>query len=223
MLGGKMIGVRQKSGRLLAPAGMLLGVLLVAGCVTPARMADRVADRVGALMAPHRPVMAWDHRPEAAGWTAATLAAVAAQDAALAKAVPQDIADWCPAYPDAPLADRRAFWAGLLSALARHESGWNPRAAGGGGRYVGLMQISPRSARNYGCTADSAAALKDGARNLECAVTMMGHQVARDGQVSGKAGNRGIGRDWTPLRHAEKRAGLQDWTRAQAYCTGERS
>lgn len=163
------------------------------------------------------PAMAWDHRPEAAEWTARSLAAIAAKDTELAGAVPEDIGAWCPGYADKGLEERRAFWAGLLSAVAKHESGWNPEAVGGKGRWVGLMQIAPRSAQNYGCAANSSAALKDGAANLECAVEMLSYQVGRDGVVAG-AGNRGIGRDWMPLRKGKKRAEMAAWTASQSYC-----
>ena len=163
------------------------------------------------------PAMRWDHRPEAADWTKRTLAAIARHDDVLAGQVPDDIKTWCPGYADAAVQDRRAFWAGLLSAVAKYESSWNPRASGGGGRYIGVMQISPKSAANYGCAAQSASALKDGAANLECAVEMIAHNVARDGVVAGK-GNRGVGRDWMPLRKAAKRDAMAEWTSAQAYC-----
>ncbi|MCB6176516.1 transglycosylase SLT domain-containing protein [Rhodobacter sp. Har01] len=163
------------------------------------------------------PPMRWDHRPEAADWTRAALLAVAAQDQALASRVPADIAAWCPGYAKAGLAERRAFWVGLMSAVAKHESGWNPAAAGGGGRWIGLMQISPKTARGHGCAAPSAAALKDGAANLTCAVSIFAEDVARDGVVAGK-GNRGLGRDWMPFRKADKRADMAGWTSAQPWC-----
>ena len=163
--------------------------------------------------------MRWDARPEAAEWTARTLVAIAARDDVLASKVPGDIKTWCPGYSKASLPNRRAFWAGLLSAVAKYESSWNPRAAGGGGRYIGVMQISPKSAANYNCRATSAKALKDGAANLECAVKMMATQVGRDGVVAGK-GNRGVGRDWMPLRKSTPRAEMAGWTRKQAYCAG---
>lgn len=166
------------------------------------------------------PVMAWDHRPEAEVWTRATLAAVGRHDAVLAGRVPEDIGAWCPGYEKAGMADRRAFWAGLISTVGRYESSWNPGAVGGGGRYVGVMQISPKSARNYGCDAASASGLKDGAANLACAVDILAHQVDRDGVVAGANGNRGIGRDWMPLRKADKRQAMAAWTRGQAYCGG---
>jgi len=176
-----------------------------------------VPDMSALLPGGPRPAMAWDHRPEAATWTVSTMSAVARHDSSLAATVPADIETFCPGYPKASTAARRAFWSGLLSATARYESSWNPAASGGGGRYIGLMQISPRSAANYGCSATSTKALKDGSANLECAVTMMAHHVGRDGLVAGK-GNRGIGRDWMPFRKAGTRAEIAEWTRSQSYC-----
>jgi hypothetical protein len=166
-------------------------------------------------MAP--PPMGWDHRPEAPEWTGRAMAAVAAQDTALAASVPADIETWCPGYADASIAERRAFWSGLMSAVAKYESSWNPQAAGGGGRYIGVMQISPVSARYHGCEADTAGELKDGAANLECAAGMIAKGVAADGVVAG-GGREGAGRDWMPFRNAEKRASMSAWTRAQPYC-----
>lgn len=144
---------------------------------------------------------------------------IARQDAVLAARVPADIEGWCPGYDDASLPERRAFWAGLLSATAKHESTWNPQASGGGGRYIGLMQISPQTARAHGCTATSAAALKDGEANLACAIRIMSKQVGRDGVVAG-GGREGIGRDWGPFRVASKRSDIAAWTKSQAYCAG---
>lgn len=163
------------------------------------------------------PPMRWDHHPEGEDWTESTLVALSTKDAILSEQVPADITAWCPAYPDAPVEARRAFWAGLLSAVAKYESTWNPNASGGGGRWIGLMQISPNTAQNYGCDATSVSALKDGEANLECAVEIMSEQVAKDGLVAG-GGNRGIGRDWAPLRSAEKRAEMASWTSEQPYC-----
>ena len=163
------------------------------------------------------PPMRWDHHPEAAKWTTNTLMAVAEEDAVLAARVPADIAQWCPGYETASLPERRAFWAGLISAVGKYESSYNPRAAGGGGRYIGIMQISPRSAANYGCDARSSGALKDGSANLACAVEMVAHHVERDGVAVGN-GRQGIGRDWMPFRKGEKRAEMANWVSKQTYC-----
>lgn len=163
------------------------------------------------------PPMQWDHHPEGVEWTESTLVAVSSKDPLLSERVPADIDAWCPGYTEASVEERRAFWTGLLSAVAKYESTWNETASGGGGRWIGLMQIDPRSAANYGCEATSVGALKDGEANLECAVEIMSRQVAKDGLVAG-GGNRGIGRDWAPLRSGEKRAAMAAWTRAQPYC-----
>ena len=173
-------------------------------------MLDRTKDDL-------QPAMGWDARPEAAQWTGSTLAAVARYDGVLAGAVPGDITAWCPGYAKNALEERRAFWAGLLSALAKPESGWNPRASGGGGRYIGLLQISPQTARANGCAATSAAALKDGAANLACGVRIMARQVGQDAVVAGN-GRRGLGRDWGPFNVAAKRKAMAGWTAKQSYC-----
>lgn len=167
------------------------------------------------------PVMRWDHRPEASIWTARTLAAVDAHGSTLSDTVPADIATWCPGYPTASETEREAFWSGILSALAKHESTWNPKASGGGGQWIGLLQISPGTARGFGCSATTSSALKDGASNLTCAVQIAAVQVGKDGLVAGN-GTRGLGRDWAPFRNKSKRAEMAAWTRAQSYCQPKR-
>lgn len=191
---------------------LLFGAMLalpIAGCATT----ETQATQATAL-----PAMRWDFRPEAATWTRQTLAAVSQKDSDLAQIVPADIETWCPGYQTASLEERRAFWTAMLSALAKHESTWNPAAAGGGGKWIGLVQIDPRTARAYDCDATTASALKNGTANLACAVNIAATQVARDGMVAGPKGHRGMGRDWAPFRSSSKRADMAAWTRSQAYC-----
>jgi hypothetical protein len=163
------------------------------------------------------PAMRWDARPEADEWTRAALVAVAAHDDVLASRVPADIATWCPNYKKATMMQRRSFWAGVLSAVTKYESSFNPAASGGGGRYIGLLQISPKSAAQHDCTARSAKALKDGAANLQCGVEIMADAVGRDGVVAGKGG-QGVGRDWGPFSKAKYRNEMAAWTSKQSYC-----
>lgn len=188
---------------------LLAAVFVLAGCA--GRSGESASSKT---LAPLRPAMRWDFRPEAAIWTADTLAALRAHGAALAAMEPGDIAEWCPAYPDADADDRRAFWAGLLSALAKHESTWNPQAVGGGGRWIGLVQIDPRTARGYDCDAQTSAALKDGSANLRCAVRIAASQVPKHGTVAGGM------HDWGPFYSSAKRTEMAAWTRRQAYCAG---
>lgn len=162
------------------------------------------------------PSMRWDHSPHAQEWTVASLAALDTHGAPLVQLTPRDIERYCPAYPEASVEDRKAFWAGLLSSLAKHESTWRQDAVGGGGRWFGLVQISPATARNYGCAAGSGSALKNGASNLSCAIRIMARTVTRDGVVA--AGGRGVAADWGPFHSSSKHADIAAWVREQDYC-----
>ena len=81
----------------------------------------------------------WRHQPEHVLWNRAALSALKGHGRPLVEMVPGDIADWCPRYPQATAADRRAFWVGFLSSLAKYESTYRADAVGGGGRYDGLV------------------------------------------------------------------------------------
>ncbi len=163
-----------------------------------------------------RPAMRWDHRPEAAAWTQAGMGFLAGEGRGLVAMVPADIGEWCPAYEGNGAGARAAFWLGLLSALAKHESTWNPGAVGGGGRWYGLVQISPATARAYGCEAASGEALKEGAANITCALRIISKTVARDGVVA--AGRGGVAADWGPFSRDDKREDIRAWVAQQAYC-----
>ncbi|WP_071673416.1 transglycosylase SLT domain-containing protein [Nioella nitratireducens] len=160
----------------------------------------------------------WDHRPEAEMWTRASMDMLESDAAVLTQVVPQDAEYWCPGYSEADEAQRAAFWVGFMSALARYESTWNPQAVGGGGRWYGLLQIAPATARYRGCEAGSGAALTDGAANLRCALRIMAVTVPRDGVVS--QGTRGVAADWGPMRNPEMTAEMRDWLHRQSYCQG---
>ena len=163
------------------------------------------------------PVLRWDHVDQGDAWTETTLEALRTHGATLLIEEPRDIAADCPAYPEASEEMSAAFWAGLLSTLAKHESTWRQTAVGGGGRWFGLTQISPGTARGYGCEARSGQALLDGEKNLSCAVRIMAETVPRDGVVS--HGMRGVAADWGPFHSTRKREDMKAWTRAQPYCT----
>lgn len=164
------------------------------------------------------PATRWDHRPEAEIWTRAAIDMLEGDAAALTAVVPEDAEQWCPGYVRAGEAERAAFWVGFVSALARYESTWEPDAVGGGGRWFGLMQISPATARYRGCAAGSGAALTEGAANLRCALRIMAVTVPRDGVIS--QGRRGVAADWGPMRQAHVIAEMRDWLHRQSYCQG---
>lgn len=183
---------------------VLLACASLSACVTTAPEADATAAAV--------PTMRWDFRPDAGTWTQGTLNALESHGAALPAMIPADIAEWCPDYANKTEEERAAFWAGLFSALAKHESTWRPEAVGGGGSWFGLVQISPSTARAYGCAATTGSALKNPVANLSCGVRIAAAQVTKRGSV-----NTGM-RDWGPFHSSSKRAEMAAWTRSQPYC-----
>ena len=206
----------------------ILSAMLVSGAhATPAQppespaaalsaQAVRVSLRPQARVPMVVPRARWDRNGGDRSWTMAALAALRSHAAALPEITPRDIASWCPAYETATRAQREAFWVGLVSALTKHESTYRPHAVGGGGRWYGLTQILPSTARLYDCKATTGAALKDPEGNLSCALRIMAGTVARDGVVS--EGMRGVAADWGPFHSTRKRMDMARWTRAQSYC-----
>ena len=194
-----------------------LGAAMVAvglsGCVMLPSMSSRDMPEEGFPMR-------WDHVPASETWEQAGFAALQSHASVLPQLVPGDIEAWCPGYPEAAEEERAAFWLGLMSALARHESTWNERAVGGGGRWFGLVQISPATARHYGCQAQSGEALLNGAANVSCALRIWATTVPRDGVIS--ENTRGVAADWGPLHpsQAEKREEMRAWMQDQPYCQG---
>jgi hypothetical protein len=162
----------------------------------------------------------WQHMEGHAVWTRAALSALKSHGKPLVELIPADIENWCPAYEQASDADRRAFWVGFMSSLAKHESTYKPWAVGGGGRWYGLLQILPATARGYKCNVGTGEALKNGAANLSCAVRIMAHTVPRDGVIHGyvKRKGRGVTADWGPMHSAAKRKDMASWLRRQPYC-----
>lgn len=160
----------------------------------------------------------WGDANGRSSWTHALVAGLRSHAKVLPTLVPDDIQDWCPAYPTSDTEGREAFWVGLISALAWHESTHRPTAVGGGGRWFGLVQIYPPTARFYKCKARSGAALKDPEDNLSCALRIMAVTVPRDGVVS--RGMKGVAADWGPFHSRRKREDMRTWVRGQEYCQG---
>ncbi|MFD0858523.1 transglycosylase SLT domain-containing protein [Roseovarius aquimarinus] len=170
------------------------------------------------------PKARWDHRPGGAAWTRSALTALAQHGKPLVDTVPRDIAAWCPGYAAGDEGQRRAFWVGFLSALAKHESTYRAKAVGGGGQWYGLLQILPGTARGYGCRATSGGELTDGGDNLSCAIRIMARTVPRDNAIAVKDSRwRGVAADWGPMRSDAKRRDMASWVRGQEYCALRRS
>ena len=165
------------------------------------------------------PAMRWSHVSEHKRWEAAAVKALNEHGQPLVEIVPSDIARWCPAYKEADMIQRQVFWVGLLSALAKHESTYKPAAVSPNGKWFGLLQIAPATARGYNCRATTGQALKVGGDNLSCAIRIMSVTVPRDGVIAGNDGRwRGVAADWGPMRVQSKRTDISGWLNAQPFC-----
>ncbi len=180
-----------------------------------------VSVRTGAAIRPEaRPIFTaearWDGTAEGSDWSEAAMQAIGAAPHDLTDVIPADIDSWCPGYENNPRHLRAAFWVGTVSALAKYESTFREEAVGGGGAWHGLLQISPATARGYGCEAGSAGELHDGEANIECAIRIMSRTVSRDGVVA--AGGGGIAADWGPMAKQSLREKIREWVSGQDYC-----
>ncbi|MFN4101123.1 MAG: transglycosylase SLT domain-containing protein [Pararhodobacter sp.] len=158
----------------------------------------------------------WNHRPEAATWNTAMVEALLTHGDGMVQAVPEDITVFCPGYEEASPSQRAAFYVAFFSGLARFESTWNPRAAGAGGRYQGLLQIAPATARHHGCELGDDG-LYDGSTNLACAVRIANAAVSRDGVLV--SGRGGVAADWPPMRNPAHRREVAEFTNALPQCS----
>jgi hypothetical protein len=166
------------------------------------------------------PDMRWSHVPSHGKWNIAALEALETHGQSLVETVPEDIDRWCPAYAEADREAREAFWIGFMSALAKHESTYKPTAVSSNGKWFGLLQISPATARGYDCNAGSGEELKDGGANLSCAIRIMSVTVPRDGVIADKDNRwRGVAADWGPLRVESKRRDISGWLKEQPFCS----
>jgi hypothetical protein len=163
-------------------------------------------------------VARWDHRAESEVWNAAMMQALQTEARTLIEVEPRDAEEFCPGYAEADEEARAAFWVAFFSGLARFESGWRPDAAGAGGRYQGLLQISPATARHHRCDLSEPGGLYNGVNNLTCATRIAAPAVARAGVIA--TGRGGVAQDWPPLRNAQKRAEIAAFTRSLPVCQG---
>ena len=160
----------------------------------------------------------WEGREGADAWTEATVLALESDGVALMSQMPADIMTYCPGYAAASHEDRKAFWLGLLSATARFQSGWNPLASTGNGRFKGLMAISDQAVKAYDCAGD----MMDGSANMQCAVKILADTVVRDGAIAGdgQKGWLGAAKSWLPFQKDNHREEIASFTRKQRYCGG---
>jgi len=158
---------------------------------------------------------AWAKKNKDGSWTAAAETAITSSQ--LTSAVPADIQTFCPAYLKMSPEERKIFWVGLLSIIARPESNFKPEtkytesfADAQGNKVVsrGLLQISIESAnqKKYSCGIKKAEDLHDPSTNLACGVKILDAWVTTDNVIAtyGTGAPQGGGRYWSTLREKNK-------------------
>lgn len=201
---------------------ILFALTTLAACtaVQDAKLPDTSDSPALLAAADSFPDMRWSHVPGSTTWDTAARAALNTHGQALVEVVPADIERWCPAYSGADSDQREAFWVGLLSAMAKHESTYKPTAVSPNGKWFGLLQISPATARGYQCRAGSGTDLKSGSENVSCAIRILSVTVPRDGVIASKDSRwRGVAADWGPMRVGSKQRDISGWLNAQPFCT----
>jgi hypothetical protein len=144
-------------------------------------------------------------------WTLAAEKAVIATN--LVKLSPKDILTFCPAYFGLDADKRVHFWVGLLSAMAKPESGFKPETKYSEPDIVdaknqnvvsrGLLQVSMESANQkvYSCNIKSAEDLHKVDINLNCSARIMQYWVEKDSLIAAASKPAvGASRYWSVLR-----------------------
>lgn len=144
----------------------------------------------------------------------------------LTGALPNDIKTFCPNYKNLNSDARKMFWIGLVSAISKYESNFNPSVSykeAMSDTYEspvvsrGLLQISYGSSKNYGCGAGSPKALHDSGLNLRCGVKIISHWIKKDDVISSHGGGwKGAARYWAVLR--TKKGSIASLTRNLSVC-----
>lgn len=173
----------------------LVLVLLLVGCTLKEPIGSQPAPKYVSLF------------PKAE-WNDITVKALNEYGKELLKAVPADAEKYCPKFKSV---DKVQFYLGLISQLAKFESGFNPAetyqedftdAKGSPVVSRGLLQISIESGRGYGCPLAAPTELHTPETNLECGVRILNRWIPKDGLLQGgSAGSwKGAARYWSPFR-----------------------
>lgn len=125
--------------------------------------------------------------------------------------IPADKNLFCPKYDKLSDAQRKQYWAFLISSMVRFESNFNTNTSytesfndSKGNRVVsrGLLQISIESGNAYGCGFKSTKDLHDPLQNLSCGIRILNRWIGQDGRIAGKVSGawKGGSRYWSVLR-----------------------
>lgn len=164
-------------------------------------------------------------------WTAHVNKALDSLGQTLLDVVPADRSLFCPKYANLSYAQRKQYWAFILSAMVRFESNFKTETSytegfddSNGNAVVsrGLLQISIESGNAYGCGFKTTKDLHDPYQNLSCGIRILDRWVGRDGRIAGKVDSqwRGGARYWSVLRAGDKTSyqSILKWSQELSFC-----
>ncbi|BEV66867.1 transglycosylase SLT domain-containing protein [Bdellovibrio bacteriovorus] len=145
--------------------------------------------------------------------------------------IPADRSLFCPKYSSLSYAQRKQYWAFVLSSMVRFESNFKTAMSytedfndSNGNRVIsrGLLQISIESGNAYGCGFKSTKDLHDPLQNLSCGIRILDRWVSRDGRIAGKVDGawKGGARYWSVLRAGDKTSykSIVSWSQNLSIC-----
>lgn len=145
--------------------------------------------------------------------------------------IPADASLFCPKYKKLSYAQRKHYWAFLISSMVRFESNFDPKLSfkesfnDSQGKPVisrGLLQISIESGNAYGCGFKTTQDLHDPKKNLSCGIRILNRWLGRDGRIAGKVGGawKGGARYWSVLRAGDKTSykSIVAWSKDLSIC-----
>jgi hypothetical protein len=153
-------------------------------------------------------ILSWDN-PERKAWSAELIASVTQSIALLEQGNPNAFVN---GYNTLSRALQTKFWAELFIAIAKFESGWDPRQTYHESKLdvdsIGLLQLSYQDKDRYKLEplSEAANSLKDPLVNLRCGVKIFTTLVVQDRTVASSASgiHRGAARYWSVLRPGQK-------------------
>lgn len=164
-------------------------------------------------------------------WTSHVMSELDRLGQDLLDVIPADRSLFCPKYTSLSYAQRKQYWAHMLSTMVRFESNFKTETSytesfnDSQGRRVisrGLLQISIESGNAYGCNFKTANDLHDPYQNLSCGIRILNRWVGRDGRIAGKVSNqwRGGARYWSVLRAGDKTSynSIVKWSQELPIC-----
>lgn len=169
-------------------------------------------------------------------WSALSYQIIGAEAAPALLPGTSDVADFCPAYARLRESQKVNFWAFLVSAIAKYESGFNAQTRVRGGELdavtgqpaygEGLLRLSYGDAREYVFCAfdwatdrgmslgDRAKSIFDPLKNLDCGIKILATQVEKVRQLASSTSR------WASLKPGGPHVGdIKTLTRALPFCS----